>query len=76
MHRITLKVFASDCKSSEPHVFQAPPGRQFTPAGANDMVIRFLGQLAHKFPTTSFRVVTIGAGQYNVIPIPETSAHA
>ncbi len=76
MRRITLKVFTSDCRSSEPHVFQAPPGRQFSEAGANDMVIRFLGQLAHKFPATSFRVVTIGAGQYNVIPIPDNSAHA
>jgi hypothetical protein len=74
MRRVTLKVFTSEQGKSEPYVFHAPPGRQFTDAGAADLVLRFLGQLNKTFPGNTFRVVTTGRGQYNVIP--ETTAHA
>lgn len=74
MRSVTLKVFTTNWAASEPFVFKAPRGRQFTETGAADLVMRFLGQLSKKYPKTTFRVVTIGAGEYNVIP--ESIAHA
>jgi hypothetical protein len=74
MRRITIKVFTSDWTDSESYVFQAPPRRQFTDATAAKTVMGLLKQLDKKFPGNSFRVITIGPGQYNVIP--ETTAHA
>ena len=57
-------------------MFTAPPGREFTQAAARDLVARFMGHVNDKFPQHVFRVVACGRGQYNVIPIPQTSAHA
>jgi hypothetical protein len=67
MRRITLKVFTHSGEW-EPYVFKAPKGSQFSSAGAQDLVARFMGHVTEKFPGQIFRVVFCGHGQYNVIP--------
>jgi hypothetical protein len=73
MRRITLKVFTHSGEW-EPYVFKAPKGHQFSRAGAEGLVARFMGHVEEKFPGQIFRVVPCAGGQYNVIP--EARGHA
>jgi len=66
--KFTLKIFTSDGSESEPFVFRAPTGCDYTEHGVQRIIAEFMHHFEQQFPGANYRVVRTGKNSFNALP--------
>lgn len=68
---VTCKVFPPTGGAGLAQVFHAPNGHHFQDDGVRDITNRMADVIEKTYPGVDYRMIEVGRGQFNFVPIVE-----